>query len=50
MPVLAPLVLCDKMGINASNDNMSLEQEKAIRKVLNNDSKTAHLITTWQDV
>lgn len=27
-----------------------LEQEKAIRRVLSNDSKTAHLIATWQDI
>ena len=27
-----------------------LEQEKAIRKVLSNDCKTAHLIATWQDI
>ena len=27
-----------------------LEQEKAIRKVLSDDRKTAHLIPTWQDI
>lgn len=27
-----------------------LEQEKAIRQVLSNDRKTAHLIATWQDI
>ena len=27
-----------------------LEQEKAVRQVLNNDCKTAHLIAAWQDI
>ena len=27
-----------------------LEQEKAVRQVLSNDRKTAHLIATWQDI
>jgi len=26
------------------------EQEKAVCQVLSNDHKTAHLITTWQDI
>ena len=27
-----------------------LEQEKALRQVLSNDRKTAHLVPTWQDI
>ena len=50
MSALVPLVLCNEVGINVGNCSTGLEQEKAVRQVLSNDHKTAHIIATWQDI